>query len=160
MATLRIKIEETKMAANNKWTMEKTLGVSEMNGTLVLKQDEVKVKENLLNKFSRNKLRKMREDEENGVNITLFDAKRKESVETTIKKSATGDGFHIKWEIEGKGYVVGDEILMRWSRKKEQLIYMVLQIGASRIHPHNFLAASNPSQIVDASLTRSSFKYL
>lgn len=117
------------MVATNWWTIAKTLEVSDINGTLVLKQDEIQ--ENLLNIFSR----KIARDEENGVNITLFDTKRKEYIETTMKKSATGDEFYIKWEAEGKGYVVEDEIVMRWSQKKEHLTYKVLEIAPSRTYP-------------------------
>lgn len=127
-----LKSEESKMARN--WTMTKKLESKETNGTLQLDDKKMNVYKNLLHFWPRSKVNHLMTNIENGVTITLFDVSRNETIKTIMKRVGFEE-FHIEWDFQSKGYMVGDEIWMHWDNKKKQLCYDVLTISALRTYP-------------------------
>lgn len=123
------------MAADSYWTMTKMLHKKEMElQILQLDDEELEVQKNLFQFWDPKNVEKVMLDTQNGVKITLFDMKSKEAMKTTMKRVA-GEEFHVQWDFTSKGYVVGDEILMRWDSKNKRLCYKVEPISALRTYP-------------------------
>lgn len=106
--------------------MKKILGLREIEGKLLLREEELQIQYNIFRWWPTNKVLQVLTDFENGVNITLFDQKRREKNETNMKWVPADYGFHIQWDIEGKWYEGGDEIKMYWDYLNDQLCYLVV----------------------------------
>ncbi|CAK9321404.1 unnamed protein product [Citrullus colocynthis] len=127
------------------YTMSKRLGSREMNGTLRLEENELGVRMNILEHFPREEVKKVMKDAGNGIQITIFDETRNETKKTRMKRASKEEIFHIEWDIEGKGYVVGDQIAMYWDTTNKRLCYQIFPNSPLRNDPSKSLATSSSS---------------
>lgn len=115
------------------WPMRKKLGMSEIYGTLLFKKTDegVNLRKHLFEWWPQKRVKQARKDVENGAEITLYNVDTNETMETNIVW-VIFDGYHIKWDVTTKNYVVGDEILMRWESTNNRLCYKVVQDSTLR----------------------------
>lgn len=73
--------------------MQKILGLGDIEGRLLLRDEEVGIKDNIFKWWPKSKVEQVKEDVENGVKISLFDRRTNKETETTMKWVAADDGF-------------------------------------------------------------------
>ena len=101
---------------------------------LQLDDEELEVEKNLFDLWPTKKVNQVLTDTHRGVKITLYDVNTGIATQTVMKRVA-GEEFHINWDFEREGYMVGDEIVMGWDSNNDWLCYKVLPISAIRTHP-------------------------
>ena len=115
---------------------------------LQLNNGELDVKQNVLDHWPTKKVNRVMTDTRKGIKINLFDVSTNKITKTVMRRVADEE-FHISWDFERQGHMVGDEILMRWDWNDDWLAYRVLPTSPLRTYPqiaNHFSSSFRPVQ--------------